>query len=141
MQFLKDLNIFHIDGKEIPCITASGAPDQRYPGASGVLYMDTRSGKLYLCTDADTIQKTYSWHMVGGVDAAEVRQAVADYCVKNQTGGVGLTPEERNLMLTLFKAVPYQTDVSATMKSLEAIWNSGSGLERRLVCSHSEYFL
>ena len=41
----------------------------------------------------------------------------------------GLSAAEKNLMLALFKAVPYTSDVGATMKSLEAIWNSGSGGE------------
>ena len=44
----------------------------------------------------------------------------------NANQGTGLTSTEKNLMLTLFKAVPYQTDVSATMKTLEAIWSGGS---------------
>ena len=52
---------------------------------------------------------------------------------KNGGGGSGQNPNgglsatEKNLMLALFKAVPYTSDVSATMKSLEAIWNSGAG--------------
>lgn len=127
MQFLKDLNTFHIDGKEIPCIAASGAPDDHYPGATGVLYMDSSTGKLYLCTDANTIQKRYSWRIVGDVDTTEVRQAVESYFAQNMIDAAGLTSEEKNLMLALFKAVPYTSDVSATMKSLEAIWNSGAG--------------
>lgn len=44
----------------------------------------------------------------------------------NTNQGTGLTSTEKNLMLALFKAVPYKTDVSATMKSLEAIWSGGS---------------
>lgn len=44
----------------------------------------------------------------------------------NANQGTGLTSTEKNLMLTLFKAVPYTSDVSATMKSLEAIWSGGS---------------
>ena len=127
MQFLKDLNTFHIDGKEIPCIAASGAPDDHYPGAPGVLYMDSSTGKLYLCIDANTIQKRYSWRIVGDVDTTEVRQAVESYFAQNMIDAAGLTSEEKNLMLALFKAVPYTSDVSATMKSLEAIWNSGAG--------------
>lgn len=48
----------------------------------------------------------------------------------NANQGTGLTATEKNLMLTLFKAVPYISDVSATMKSLEAIWaGSSSGGE------------
>lgn len=127
MQFLKDLNTFHIDGKEIPCIAASGAPDDHYPGAPGVLYMDSSTGKLYLCIDANTIQKRYSWRIVGDVDTTEVRQAVETYFAQNMIDAAGLTSEEKNLMLALFKAVPYTSDMSATLKSLEAIWNSGAG--------------
>lgn len=41
--------------------------------------------------------------------------------------GTGLSATEKNLMLALFKAVPYQTDVSKTFKSLEMIWTSSSG--------------
>lgn len=39
--------------------------------------------------------------------------------------GQGLTATEKNLMLTLFRAVPYTGEVAQAYKSLEAIWNSG----------------
>lgn len=38
-------------------------------------------------------------------------------------GGDGLSADEKNLMLTLFKAVPYTEDVSQTVKALEKVWD------------------
>ncbi len=38
-------------------------------------------------------------------------------------GGNGLSADEKNLMLALFKAIPYTEDVSQTVKALEKAWN------------------
>lgn len=118
MQFLKDLNTFHIDGKEIPCIAASGAPDDHYPGATGVLYMDSSTGKLYLCTGANTIQKKYFWRIVGDVDAAEVRQAVEDYMGENPVSGGGLSTTAANLLVEILRNGVYSADQSANITVL-----------------------
>lgn len=40
--------------------------------------------------------------------------------------GNALTSSERNLILTLFKTVPYTADVSKTVKSLEKIWTGAA---------------
>lgn len=37
--------------------------------------------------------------------------------------GGGLSYSEKNLMLTLFKSIPYTSDVNATINSLSKIWN------------------
>lgn len=75
------------------------------------------AGDDYVLTDAD---KAEIAEMAAGM--VEVPDSGG-----NANQGTGLTSTEKNLMLTLFKAVPYISDVSATMKSLEAIWNSSSG--------------
>ena len=107
MLFIKDLNVFHIDGKEIPCITASGTPDDRYPGVPGVLYMDTDTGSLYICIDADILQKTYSWRIVGGVDIRAVQQAVAAYMANHPVSGGGITSAAANLLIELYYTISF----------------------------------
>lgn len=110
----------------IPCVVLDGPPTEKTDGAIGVLYMDSGNGSLYKCVAADSQTKTYNWVIIGSGDPEEIRLAVEAYFKQNPVSTAGLTTAEKNLMLALFKAVPYQTDVSATMKSLEAIWNSGS---------------
>ena len=59
MKFVKSLNMFHVDAKEIPCLTGKGAPAEKTEGAVGVLYMNTDDESLYKCTDvADGV---YTW--------------------------------------------------------------------------------
>lgn len=61
----------------------------------------------------------------GGVTDEQVANAVSNYMEKHPVSG--LSAAEKNLMLALFKAVPYTGEVAQAYKSLEAIWNSGSG--------------
>lgn len=90
-----------------------------------------KDGVSYLLTACDETKATF--HRAGDGCIEEVSVDANDNWSATQTpvgggGGTGLSSTEKNLMLTLFKAVPYTSDVSATMKSLEAIWNSsGSG--------------
>lgn len=127
MQFLNDLGLFHYNGKEIPCIVEKGAPTHQTEGAIGVLYMDSGNGNLYKCVAADSPSKTYNWVIIGAYDAEETRLAVEAYLTQNPIDGAGLTSAEKSLMLTLFKNIPYTGDVSAAYKSLETLWNTGSG--------------
>ena len=50
MNYVKHMNLFGVDYKDIPCITGSGAPMATTEGAVGSLYMDPTPGKLYKCT-------------------------------------------------------------------------------------------
>ena len=127
MLFIKDLNVFHIDGKEIPCITASGTPDDRYPGVPGVLYMDTDTGSLYICIDADILQKTYSWRIVGGVDIRAVQQAVAAYMANHPVSGGGITSAAANLLIEILESAVYSANVTGKIQSLKAALTSGGG--------------
>lgn len=70
---------------------------------------------------------------VGAVEkyAVALQQAVADAGKVLTVGddgkvvasGGGLSYSEKNLMLTLFKSIPYTSDVNATINSLSKIWN------------------
>lgn len=62
----------------------------------------------------------------GGATDEKISAAVTAYLVEHPVSG-GISATEKNLMLALFKAIPYKSDVSATVKSLEAIWNSSGG--------------
>lgn len=78
----------------------------------------------------DKLPNPYSITFTGAVNASYDGSNPIEIKIPDSGGnanqGAGLTATEKNLMLALFKAVPYTSDVSATMKSLEAIWNSGS---------------
>lgn len=71
---------------------------------------------------------TYTASEVGAVAS---QQAVADAGKVLTVGddgkvvasGGGLSYSEKNLMLTLFKSIPYTSDVNATINSLSKIWN------------------
>ena len=66
MNFVESLRMFHVDAKEIPCVTGKGAPTEKTLGAPGVLYMDTDTGDLYKCRAADAVNKVYTWEKIGG---------------------------------------------------------------------------
>lgn len=66
MDFVKSLSMFHVDAKEIPCVTEKGAPTEKTQGAPGVLYMDTDTGDLYKCRAADAVNGVYTWEKIGG---------------------------------------------------------------------------
>lgn len=46
----------------------------------------------------------------------------------DSSGGSGLTATEKNLILTLFKAVQYDENVKATYAQLEVLWTGGSAI-------------
>lgn len=49
MNYVKNFNLFGVEAKEIPSITAKGAPSTATEGAVGCLYMDTDTGDLHKC--------------------------------------------------------------------------------------------
>ena len=127
MLFLKDLNAFHIDGKEIPCITAAGMPDHRCSGAPGSLYMDSNTGNLYICTGADTLQERYSWRIVGSVDDAMVEKTVSEYLSKYPVSGGGFTSVATALLITILQNAVFTTNQTANIAALqEALASGGS---------------
>ena len=58
MNYVQHTNMLGVEVKEIPCIVDSGAPTQDTEGAVGMLYMDTTTGELHKCTDAEG---GYTW--------------------------------------------------------------------------------
>ena len=124
MQFIEDLSIFHIDRKEIPCITALGAPDQRYPGAPGVLYMDRRTGCLYLCTDADATENAYTWQIVGGADPTVIQQSVSKYLEEHPASG-GIPPAAAALLITILQNAAFITNQTGNIAALQKALASG----------------
>lgn len=59
MNYVKYLNLFGVDAKEIPCIDGQGAPTTETIGARGCLYLDTDTGNIYKCVSAEN--GTYVW--------------------------------------------------------------------------------
>ena len=127
MLFLEDLNVFHLDGKEIPCITAAGAPDSRFPGAPGSLCMDTVTGCLYLCTAADILQKSYSWKVVGDADPNMIRQAVSDYLAAHPADGTGISGAAIELLITILHNAVFSSNQTGNIAALRAALVSGGG--------------
>ena len=70
MNFVESLSIFHVDAKEIPCLTGNGTPTEKTQGAPGVLYMDTATGELFKCRTADEVNMMYTWEEIGGGNSA-----------------------------------------------------------------------
>lgn len=62
MNYVPYLNMFGVKAKEIPCLTASGAPTTQTIGAVGLLYMDTSTGALYKCTAVN--DDAYIWEEI-----------------------------------------------------------------------------
>lgn len=59
MEFVKNLNFYGVEAKEIPCLTGEGAPTTATAGAVGCLYMDTATGDMYKCTAVAS--GVYTW--------------------------------------------------------------------------------
>lgn len=62
MNFVKWLNLFGVEAKEIPCLLGSGAPTNATIGAVGLFYMDTDNGNVYKCTAAS--DNAYTWEVL-----------------------------------------------------------------------------
>lgn len=63
MNYVKSLNMFGIEAKEIPCIRGEGTPTTETEGAVGCLYMDTLTGMMYKCVAASN-EVGYTWEAV-----------------------------------------------------------------------------
>lgn len=59
MNYVKHLNLFGVDAKEIPCIVREGTPTEETEGDVGCLYMDNDTGDIYKCVSAD--HGLYTW--------------------------------------------------------------------------------
>ena len=129
MLFLKDLNIFHLDAKEIPCITAPGAPDTQFPGAPGSLYMDIDAGQLYLCTAIDISTGSYFWKTIGDIDTEVVRQAVDKYLLQQSISGGGISAIAIALLITILQNAVFTSNQTANIAALqEALATTGDAL-------------
>lgn len=62
MNYVKHLNLFGVEAKEIPNITGEGAPTTTTEGAVGCLYMDTLTGEMYKCVAVSN--GIYTWTYV-----------------------------------------------------------------------------
>lgn len=61
MNFVKNLNLLGVEGKEIPCITGEGAPTETTEGTVGCFYMDTDTELVYKCVSVE--DKKYIWKL------------------------------------------------------------------------------
>ena len=59
MNYVKSLNLFGVEAKEIPCITDSGVPTNSTVGDVGMFYMDTDTGDVYKCVAVNG--NAYTW--------------------------------------------------------------------------------
>ena len=59
MNYVKNLNMFGIEAKEIPCIRDEGAPTETTEGAIGCLYMDENDGEIYKRVVGDDGEHTW----------------------------------------------------------------------------------
>lgn len=79
MNYVKHLNLFGVDAKQIPCITGEGAPTTATEGAVGCLYMDTQTGEVYKCTAENG--GAYTWAaFAGGAGAFGCVWSTAEKC-------------------------------------------------------------
>lgn len=123
MNFVESLKMFHVDSKEIPCLTAKGTPTASTEGAPGALYMDIDTGDLYKCTAADYVDKVYTWSPLverSGSSGSSVN-------------GNGLSTELNTAMVNYFTHVMPQFDdvngmfyVNAILTALGAEAREGS---------------
>ena len=99
MQFFDSLSMFHVDGRQITCVTGNGVPGERTEGAPGVLYMDLETGDLFKCRAADPVHKQYTWEQLGGavIDQESIVQQVI---AALGTPVFGTVDEENNIVLT-----------------------------------------
>ena len=70
MNYVESLKIFGVHAKEIPCVTAEGAPTENTEGRPGVLYMDTVTGILYKCREADFVNEVFTWEKLNDSQGA-----------------------------------------------------------------------
>ena len=91
MNYVKSLNLFGVEAKEIPCITGTEAPTTSTEGAVGLLYMDTTTGDLYKCTKVAGDVHTWEAIESGG---GEIDTALYDVTAHEITGVVNAKKSE-----------------------------------------------
>lgn len=69
MEYVKHLNLFGVEAKEIPCIMGAYTPTSTTVGAVGCLYMNTMDGKMYKCVGA--ADGVYTWVSADGKDGKD----------------------------------------------------------------------
>lgn len=80
--------------------------------------MDRDTGSLYICIDADILEKKYAWRIVGDADAIAVQQAVKVYLEENPVLGGGLTSTAATLLISILENAVFTSDQSDTIKAL-----------------------
>lgn len=81
MNYVQSLNVFGTEAKQIPCITASGAPTETTEGAVGSLYMDKDTNNIYKCVSA--LNGVYVWENA----AISPDEAIKKFCPEFTTTG------------------------------------------------------
>ena len=76
MKYVKRLEMFGVNAKEIPCIKGSGAPTTATEGAVGCLYMDSDNGDLYKCVAQKDSE--YLWEMASEGAVLYTEQTLTD---------------------------------------------------------------
>lgn len=78
MDFVKHLNLFGVEAKEIPCIVGENVPTADTVGEVGSLYMDSETGEIYKCVSAN--DNTYEWERaVNKSDIDNLEKALKGY--------------------------------------------------------------
>ena len=98
MNYVKHLNMFGTEVKEIPCIPGTGAPTSSTAGAVGCLYMNTTTGDMYKCTGVNS--GVYTWVLAFVLTDADYDQIAA--VVIERLGGEpihGYIDENNNIVL------------------------------------------
>lgn len=66
MEYVESFDLFGTKVSQVPCIKGKGAPTTATTGAVGCLYMDTNTGTVYKCTDAESSVYTWETFSSGG---------------------------------------------------------------------------
>ena len=120
---------FRINGHPFPMevtITGEGAPDSDIDANVGQLYMDTRTGDFYKCTDSDG--EVSVWDTLGGVPFDEIYadpdtgylhirlegEDVVDPCYIGNIGGGGGGGSGNNAVLTVTNMTGWLTHTIST---------------------------
>lgn len=72
MNYVKHLNIYGVEAKEVPCINGVGEPTGSTEGAVGCLYMDTDTGEIYKCIAVENDERTWinTNEKIGDIESA-----------------------------------------------------------------------
>lgn len=81
--------------------------------------MDTDTGNMYICIDADLLQKTYSWRITGSVDRTTLQQTLSDYVADYPVLSGILTSAALNLLIEILESAVYNANVTGKIASLK----------------------